>query len=113
MNNIEEMCNMHESGVKDDLSKPDMDLVLKGFSKALTDVCKLGTFGAVKYTELGFLDVPNGIRRYSSAMQRHYFLEDDEEYDDETKLLHATAVAWNSLARLELMLRKKNDNCIL
>ena len=95
-------------GAKLDLNKPDLDLVLGDFAKAILEVGKVGTFGAKKYSRSGWLSVPNGIRRYSSALQRHWFyLMDGEEYDDDSGLHHAAHMAWNSLAHLELLLREK------
>lgn len=104
------LLDQHAPGAKLDHDKIDMDLVLSGFSLAIQEMCKVGTFGAKKYTEDGWMKVPRGIRRYSSAMQRHYFLEAEGEYlDQETELPHAAAVAWNALARLELILRREDD----
>lgn len=97
-------------GVKDDGSKPDLDLVLGDFASALELVGKVGTFGANKYTDHGWLEVENGVRRYSSAMLRHYFKESEGEYlDPETNLPHAAAVAWNALARLQLIFNEREN----
>ena len=85
-----------------------MDLVLGRFPRALEAVSAVGTFGANKYSEDGWLQVPNGIRRYGSAMLRHYFKDSEGEYlDAETQLPHVAAVAWNALSRLELILLEK------
>lgn len=54
--------------------------------------------------------VDDGIARYTDAMDRHN-LEGIESHDD-SGLLHAAQVAWNALARLELMLRELNSNTI-
>ena len=43
----------HETGSKLDHGKIKADLVLGDFAKALIEVCKVGTFGAEKYTESG------------------------------------------------------------
>jgi len=85
---------LHQKGVKDDKGKPE-----------------LGTFGATKYTRGGWQSVPDGINRYTAAMGRHHLLEsiDASSIDPETELLHATAVAWNALARLELILREQEQ----
>ena len=99
----------HEPGAKLDQGKNRLGLVLGGFSLALQEVGKVGTFGANKYSDNGWMEVENGIDRYTDAMMRHYMSEESgEKFDDETKLLHAAAVSWNALARLDLMLRK-ND----
>jgi hypothetical protein len=51
--------------------------------------------------------VPEGYRRYTGALIRHLLKEPREALDKDTGLTHQAAVAWNALARLELMLRAK------
>jgi hypothetical protein len=75
------------------------------FGRALTAVGEVGTLGAKKYTRGGWLEVPDGVNRYTAAMLRHLFAEDREENDQELGVPHAAQVAWNALARLELMLQ--------
>lgn len=100
----------HEPGAKLDAGKPRIGLVLGGFAQALREVSMVGTHGAEKYTDNGWVDVPNGISRYTDAMLRHYLAEAaGEQFDDGSDLLHAAHVAWNALARLELMMRQ-DDN---
>jgi len=98
--------NQHETGAKLDANKIRPALVLGAFPNALHHVCKVGTYGANKYSDNGWLDVPNGIERYTDAMLRHYLAEQIEELDPESELNHAAHLAWNALARLELLLRK-------
>lgn len=101
------LTDMHNPGAKDDSLKPDMDLVLSKFSRSLQEISKVGTFGAKKYSEDGWLDVPNGVRRYQSALLRHYFKHSEGELvDKETNYLHLAHAAWNSLAVLELYLKE-------
>lgn len=98
----------HESGAKLDKGKNRLDLVMSGFANALIAVGEIGTFGAAKYTDDGWMDVPNGQQRYTDAMLRHYFKESMGEYlDPDSRLTHAAHLAWNALARLELQLREK------
>lgn len=94
----------HGGGAKLDAGKNRLGLVLLGFSKALREVGKVGTYGAAKYTDNGWVDVPDGIARYTDAMLRHTLV--DEPNDPDTGLAHAAHAAWNALARLDLMLRK-------
>ena len=94
----------HEPGAKLDSGKPDCSL-LGFFGKALVEVSKVGTIGAQKYTRGGWQSVDDGFNRYTAAMLRHYFAEDYEEVDTDTGMLHCAQVAWNALARLELLLR--------
>ena len=98
--------DQHQPGAKLDALKPRPALVLGGFSRALTAVTEVGTYGASKYTPYGWRSVPEGIERYSEAMLRHWLAEAQGlESDAESNMLHAAHLAWNALARLELMLR--------
>jgi hypothetical protein len=98
--------NQHDAGAKLDAGKPDCSL-LNYFGLALLEVSKVGTFGAEKYTRGGWQHVDNGINRYTAAMIRHWLQEKYNEYDSDLPVLHAAQVAWNALARLELILREK------
>lgn len=98
-------------GAKLDAGKHRPALVLGDFARALTEVSKVGTYGATKYTEHGWVDVPNGIARYEEAAMRHWLSEKaGQEFDLDTGLLHAAHNAWNALARLDLILRKKEKD---
>ena len=100
-----------EPGAKLDSGKIDMSLLLM-FSQALEAVADVGTQGAKKYTRGGWQDVPDGIDRYTAAMLRHLTKEQRETIDIDLSeragrgVLHAACVAWNALARLELILRE-------
>jgi hypothetical protein len=98
--------DQHELGAKVDAGKPDCSL-LGMFGKALRAVSEVGTYGKNKYTRGGWQFVPDGINRYTAAMLRHYFAEHYEVMDKDLPVLHAAQVAWNALARLELLLREK------
>lgn len=97
----------HEPGAKLDLGKTRLGLVLGGFPRALEEVGKIGTFGAKKYTDNGWMSVPQGIERYTDAMLRHVLAEfKGETLDHDSGLLVAAHTAWNALARLELTLKE-------
>lgn len=112
--NVEEDPNgihQHSPGSKLDARKTRADLVLGGFGRALNAVAQVGTYGAIKYTPNGWRVVPDGVNRYSNAMIRHYLAEKAgrdgiEEKDPESNFLHAAHLAWNALARLELILQE-------
>lgn len=96
----------HEPGAKLDAGKNRLGLVLLDFARALEAVGAVGTFGANKYTDHGWIDVPDGEARYTDAMLRHLMKEaTGERIDPDTGLSHAAAVAWNALARLDLQIR--------
>lgn len=94
-------------GAKLDAGKsPIIRGAVQYFPRALEKVAGVSLFGATKYTWNGWESVPDGVARYSDAMGRHLIGEKiDGPIDPETNLLHAAQVAWNALARLELMLR--------
>jgi hypothetical protein len=111
---LEEMAETDPSGLsantagaKLDAGKVRPDLILSGMPRALLAVSDVGTLGANKYSENGWLSVPDGIKRYTAAMDRHRLKESIEPTDPDSELLHAAHLAWNALARLELMLRDK------
>lgn len=97
----------HEPGAKLDAGKPRLGMVLGGFARALDAVGEVGTLGAEKYSDGGWRDVPNGEARYTDAMLRHWIAEArGETRDPQLGVLHAAQLAWNALARLELMLSR-------
>ena len=95
----------HTPGAKLDAGKVRVDLIFDDMALALIEVARVATYGAQKYTEGGWLDVPNGHQRYTAAMDRHRLAEAIEPYDPDSQLLHAAHLAWNAVARLELVLR--------
>lgn len=79
--------------------------VIEQFPHALLEVAKLTEWGATKYTWDGWKAVPDGIKRYADAQDRHAIKAVIEgPFDEDSGLLHATHEAWNALAKLELML---------
>jgi len=92
-------------GIKHDEGKI-LAACLKDFSLALLGVAQVATFGANKYERGNWQDVENGETRYEDAMWRHMLASRHEEYDPETDLMHEAHAAWNTLAKLELKLRR-------
>lgn len=102
--------DQHEHGAKLDSGKNRLGLVLLAFSNALQEVGVVGTFGAKKYTDNGWLTVQDGKIRYTDAMLRHLLQEKTEgKIDKETGLRHSAQVAWNALARLQLQLMEEDN----
>jgi len=100
----------HAPGAKLDAGKIRPALVLGGFARALQAVSAVGTYGAVKYTEDGWISVPNGEARYADAQLRHWLKSCvGEQCDPDTELLHLSHEAWNALAKLDLYLRKQEQ----
>lgn len=102
----------HQPGAKLDAGKP---CVFRGaigyFPRAIERVAAISTFGASKYAWRGWETVPDGINRYSDALGRHLLYEARGELvDPDSGELHAAHAAWNCLARLELILREKEND---
>jgi DNA-directed RNA polymerase subunit RPC12/RpoP len=94
----------HVPGAKLDAGKTQLSLVFHGFARALEMVGRVATHGAAKYSPNGWQSVPDGQARYTEAMLRHFLAEPIEPADAGSGLPHAAHLAWNALARLELML---------
>lgn len=100
-----------QAGAKLDAGKVD---VLRGaiqyFPRTLHAIARVSELGAAKYSWKGWESVPNGIRRYGAALARHLvheeFATDDGIGGLGPEVLHATQVAWNACARLELILKE-------
>lgn len=106
---MSEEKDLHKLGAKDDNCKPRLDLVLGDFATALWGVGLVGTFGANKYTDRGWIEVENPIERYSSALLRHYLNFKSGEIDDrESGLPHLAHLAWNALAILQLWMKQNS-----
>lgn len=95
---------------KDDAGKaPIYRGGLAYFPNAIEAVASVSAFGARKYAWNGWLHVPDGLGRYTDALVRHLASEaKGETVDPDSGLSHASHCAWNSLARLELIIRNKN-----
>lgn len=93
------------SGLKFDGGKtPIVSGLIDYFPRSLIAVANVSDYGFRKYGSWGgWISVPDGLRRYTDAMGRHFF---DEKrgllYDPESQMLNPAMTAWNSLARLEL-----------
>jgi hypothetical protein len=96
-----------EAGAKLDHGKNRLGLVLGDFARALEEVGKVGTFGAIKYSPSGWVKVPDGINRYHDALYRHLMAYSrDDLRDADSGLLHLSHACWNLLAILDLTLRQ-------
>lgn len=82
------------------------------FPRACEQVASVSAFGATKYSWMGWRSVDEGHGRYSDALVRHLTSEGKGEVEDrDSGLLHAAHVAWNAMARLELLIlgKEKRD----
>lgn len=99
-----------QPGAKLDAGKVRPSLILDGFAHALLAVAEVATDGAIKYSDGGWQHVPDGVRRYAEAKDRHRLHGAIEKRDPTTGHLHLAHEAWNALAALELVLREQPTN---
>lgn len=99
--------DQHAPGAKLDSGKLRPSLILDSMSRAIEGVVRVGTFGAAKYSDGGWLEVSNGINRYRDAQLRHEARRAQGEIlDPESGLPHDYHIAWNILAQVELKARR-------
>ena len=97
-------------GRKYDSNKPRLAEMIIDFKEPLLQLCKVWEFGANKYEKSNWKLVENGRDRYTNAMLRHLVQEEDFLFDDESKLLHASHIAFNALARLYFIVQELKKN---
>lgn len=107
---------MSEVGRKYDGGKaPIVQGCLWYFPRALQAVAEQSRYGKDKYNldyaDKNFMRVEEAFKRYSDGLGRHLAGEevDFEGIDPESGLPHAYAVAWNALARLEILLTELSE----
>ncbi len=100
--------SQHDPGAKLDEGKL-LAGIIQQWPRALIAVLEVATFGSKKYSRGGWQYVENGPERYTDAMVRHLLKEPLEAVDQDSGMPHEWHTAWNSLSRLELMLREKEE----
>lgn len=99
-----------DPGAKLDAGKNQVWLMLESFPHALEHVAKVSTYGANKYSRLGWVHVPDGELRYFDALGRHLLeYAKGNKVDPESGLLHLAHASWNVLAVLELQCRNSGQ----
>lgn len=72
------------------------------------ELVKVYTFGAEKYSENSWQNLPDGYRRYKAALFRHILAYEKGEINDpESGLKHLAHAAWNALALIYFSEHKK------
>lgn len=66
----------------------------------LEDIARVYTEGAKKYGDNNWQNLENGYERYKGALLRHLYAAETKEFDEETKVRHEAAVAWNAISML-------------
>lgn len=84
------------------------------FPRAIAYVAMISKYGAEKYnldySDVNWSRVEGGFERYSDGLERHQNGEFiDGPTDPESGKLHAGHIAWNAMARLEILLRKLEE----
>lgn len=90
---------------KFDSGKSRVDLIP---SFSLIEVGKILAYGAEKYAEDSWQEVPEGRKRYTAALLRHvYAWQNGEDVDPETGYHHLSHAATNCLFLVYLVVRPK------
>lgn len=97
------------NGIKHDAGKLRLAEMLIDFKEPMQKLCEVWEFGANKYSKSNWKQVDDAITRYTNALLRHLVAESDNLYDEESELLHASHIAFNSLARLYFIALKEKE----
>ena len=104
--------SLNAPGAKADAGKLRPTLILRDMSRALLAITKIATDGAAKYSDGGWILVPNGSERYEDASLRHMLKRfAGQEVDTDSGEAHLAHEAWNALAKLDLYLRNRETVC--
>jgi hypothetical protein len=92
-------------GLKYDEGKPRWDLLPMG---EIEEIVKVLTFGAKKYADNSWQEVPRGVERYFASLLRHLVAwRTGNDSDDESGLHPLAHAACNIIFLLYLIRRKK------
>lgn len=103
---------MEEKGIKNDFKDDKLRWDLLPLD-VIEKVVEIYTFGAKKYKENSWQNLPNGYQRYKAALFRHITAyEKGEVYDSESGCMHLAHAAWNAIAMLYFGMRAGTDSDI-
>ena len=94
---------------------PVYEGVMRKFPRALVAIAQCSKCGAAKHSttvgSLVYKEVPGGVDTYYNALARHLLsiAAGDEVNEEDGGVLHATQVAWNALAALEIKLTNQKE----
>lgn len=89
--------------------------VIQRFPRALEELARVSQFGTEKHkvsiSDMSYLDIPDAYGVYTDALGRHLLAEKTEGPINaaDGNMLHAAQVAWNALARLEVLLLSRKS----
>lgn len=95
-------------GIKYDGGKPRLAEMMMDFAPEIIELCKVWEFGADKYNKSNWKSVDDGENRYLNALFRHSIAAVENEYDDESKLLHCAHMIFNCMAYTHFVLKRLN-----
>ena len=96
-----------KKGVKLDDAKMRWDLLPLELVEGIVETL---TYGADKYTDNGWQEVPNGYNRYKAAMFRHLVeAERGVMVDSESKIAHLKHFLTNAMFMVHLFDRRNDD----
>ena len=96
-NHLDVVARATALGAKYDGGKLLFRPLMNGLAAALKVVAAVLTYGAKKYQEDSWQEVPDGKRRYENALYRHQNDRALEDFDRESGLLHSAHIACNAL----------------
>lgn len=103
---------MEKEGIKNDFRDGKLRWDLLPLD-VIEKVVEIYTFGAKKYKENSWQNLPDGYRRYKAALFRHITAyEKGEVYDSESGCMHLAHAAWNAIAMLYFGMRAETDSDI-
>ena len=103
---------MEKEGIKNDFRDGKLRWDLLPLD-VIEKVVEIYTFGAKKYKENSWQNLPDGYRRYKAALFRHITAyEKGEVYDSESGCMHLAHAAWNAIAMLHFGMRAETDSDI-
>lgn len=104
--NENKKLSIQTRGIKFDAGKTRWDLLPL---RTVEEIVKVYTFGAGKYGDNNWQNLPDGYNRYKAAMFRHLAAsERGEQLDSESGLPHLAHMAWNAIALLHFYMEDLN-----
>lgn len=103
---------MEEEAIKNDFRDGKLRWDLLPLD-VIEKVVEIYTFGAKKYKENSWQNLPDGYQRYKAALFRHITAyEKGEVYDSESGCMHLAHAAWNAISMLYCGMRAEKDSDI-
>lgn len=103
---------MEKEGIKNDFRDGKLRWDLLPLD-VIEKIVEIYTFGAKKYKENSWQNLPDGYQRYKAALFRHITAyEKGEVYDSESGCMHLAHAAWNAIAMLYFGMKEEKNSDI-